>query len=158
MSSGEWLPLSEFPFQWFESMDRRLSIANNRRQEKLHTLIMPGKSTRTILGKPGPFTVITSVLTVLPCLTLFNIRSRTYKTGKKFRLKWYYYLKAVYFFAQIGQIWLFTEVKFTRRILKMRNMIRPFTNSHLDRSSRHHFLRTSINFSLWTGKTRSVLK
>ena len=42
---------------------------------------MPGKSTRTILCKPGPFTVIeiTSVLTVLPCLTLFNIRSSTYK-------------------------------------------------------------------------------
>uniref|UniRef100_A0A6B0UIC0 Putative secreted protein n=1 Tax=Ixodes ricinus TaxID=34613 RepID=A0A6B0UIC0_IXORI len=42
-------------------------------------LMMPGRSTRTILCSPGPLTVIemTSLLTVLPPRTLFFIRSST---------------------------------------------------------------------------------
>lgn len=45
----------------------------------IRTLIIPGKSTRTIRWRPGPFTVIdmTSGLTVLPSFTLFFIRSST---------------------------------------------------------------------------------
>ena len=75
---------------FLDDENARTMRGNRGLNQKRLTLMIPGKSTSTMRCKPGPFTVIdmTSVLTVLPFLTLFNILSSTCHKKQKESKDW----------------------------------------------------------------------